>query len=52
MEAVERKRKISAEGPGEGEEEDEVIGPMPASAAKGAKKRKGEKMAGNSKFPF
>lgn len=38
MEAVERKRRISAEGPGEGEEE--VIGPMPASAAKGAKKRK------------
>ena len=48
-----RKRRISAElEPPRGEEEEEdVIGPMPAEPAKGTKKRKGERlqmMAGNS----
>lgn len=48
-----RKRRISAElEPPRGEEEEEdVIGPMPAEPAKGIKKRKGERvqmMAGNS----
>ena len=36
----ERKRKISVEGPPDGEEDD-VIGPLPVGGGGGAKKRKG-----------
>lgn len=47
-----RKRRISAElEPPRGEEEEEdVIGPMPAEPAKGTKKRKGERADDGGKF--
>ena len=47
-----RKRRISAElEPPRGEEEEEdVIGPMPAEPAKGTKKRKGERADHGGKF--
>ncbi len=39
---MERKRKISADLPPAADDEDDVIGPMPVSAEKVAKKRKGK----------
>ena len=49
---VQRKRKISADLPPDlREEDDEVIGPMPVQADdKPQKKRKGKRVAGNSKL--
>ena len=49
----ERKRRISAElEPQQGEEQEEdVIGPMPAESARGIKKRKGELLNGG-KFEY
>lgn len=49
-----RKRRISAElEPPRGEEEEEdVIGPMPAEPAKGTKKRKGERADDGGKFKY
>ena len=49
-----RKRRISAElePPREEEEEEDVIGPMPAEPAKGTKKRKGERVDDGGKFKY
>ena len=49
-----RKRRISAElEPPRGEEEEEdVIGPMPAEPAKRTKKRKGERADDGGKFKY
>ena len=50
-----RKRRISAELEplrGEEEEEEDVIGPMPAEPAKGTKKRKGERVDDGGKFKY
>ena len=48
-----RKRRISAElEPPRGEEEEDVIGPMPAEPVKGTKKRKGERVDDGGKFKY